>query len=56
MAAMPFPCNGILDVQGNLTRVFPVCTWNYASFLIPFYNFYVNNTKFYRQPQLNVAI
>ena len=23
MAAMPFPCNGILLIQGNLPRVFP---------------------------------
>ena len=24
MAAMPFPCNGILVVLGNLPRIFPL--------------------------------
>ena len=26
MAAMPFPCNAVLLIQGNLPRVFPVFT------------------------------
>ena len=35
VAAMPFPCNGILVVLGNLTRILPVSSLIYASFLIP---------------------
>ena len=38
MAAMPFPSNGILLIQGNFPRVFPVFTYNYASCLIPYIN------------------
>ena len=33
MAEMRFPCYGILLIQGNLPRVFPVFTMNNASFL-----------------------
>ena len=40
MAAGPFPCNYILLVQGSLPRVFPVFTLNYASLLIPYFNFH----------------
>ena len=29
MAAMPFPCNGILLIQGNLLRIFPTTLNNY---------------------------
>ena len=29
MAAMPFPCNGILLIQGNLLRIFPVNNHHY---------------------------
>ena len=39
MAAMPFPCNGILIIQENLARVFPILTLNNASFPIPYLNF-----------------
>ena len=38
VAAMPFPCNGILVVLGNLTRILPVSSLIYASFLIPSFN------------------
>ena len=39
MVAMPFPCNGILLVQGNLPRVFPVFTVNVTRFSsIPYYS------------------
>ena len=38
MAAMPFPCNGFLLIQGNLPRVILVFTMKYASFLIPYCN------------------
>ena len=38
MAAMPFPCNGILVDLGNLPRIFPMCSLIYASFLIPYSN------------------
>ena len=37
-AAMPFPCIGILLIQGNLPRIFPVFPLNYASFCIPYLN------------------
>ena len=33
MAAIPFPCYGILVVVGNLPRFFPVSSLIYASFL-----------------------
>ena len=35
---MPFPCNGIVLIQGNLPRVILVFTLDYASFLIPYFN------------------
>ena len=38
MAAMLFPCNGILVVLGNLPRIFPMSSLIYASFLIPYFN------------------
>ena len=38
MAAMPFQCNGILVVLGNLPRIFPMFSLIYASFLIPYSN------------------
>ena len=38
MAAMPFPSNGILLIQGNSPRVLPMLTMNYASFPIPYFN------------------
>ena len=44
MAAMPFPCTGILLIQGNLPRVFPVFTFKYASFPIPYFNYLKNYT------------
>ena len=34
MAAMPFPCNGILVAFGNLPRIFPVSLGKYISCLI----------------------
>ena len=37
-AVIPFPCNGILLIQGNLPRVIFVFTLNYSSFLIPYFN------------------
>ena len=48
MAAIPFPCNGILVDQGNLPRVFPVFTLNYAVFLSPIsiYNIILQTTTF----------
>ena len=36
MAAMPFPCKGILVVLGNLPRIFPRFSLIYANFLIPY--------------------
>ena len=36
MAAMPFPCNGILLFQGNLPRVLSVLVLKIASCLIPY--------------------
>ena len=41
MAAMPFPCNGILPFQGTLPRVSPVFTYNYASCHIPYINLFL---------------
>ena len=40
MAAMQFPCNGILLIQGNLPKIFPM-----ASFPIPYFKLFnfVNN-------------
>ena len=38
MAAMQFPCNGIVLIQGNLPRVTLEYTLNYASFLIHYFN------------------
>ena len=38
MAAMLFPCNGILLIQGHSLRVILLFTLNYASFLISFLN------------------
>ena len=38
MAAMPFPSNGILLIQGNSPWVLPMLTLNYASFPIPYLN------------------
>ena len=35
---MLFHCNGIFLIQGNLPRVFPMFTLNYASFPIPYFN------------------
>ena len=34
MAATPFPCNGILPIQGNLPMVLPVLILKFASCLI----------------------
>ena len=34
MAAMPFPCNDILVVVGNLPRIFPMSSLIYASFFV----------------------
>ena len=33
MAAMPFPCNGILLIQSHLPRIFPIsfCCMSYAT-------------------------
>ena len=42
MAAMPFPFNGILLIQDNLPRVFPMFTLNYASFLNYWLNYWHN--------------
>ena len=39
MAEMRFPCYGILLIQGNLPRVFPVFTMNNASFFYPLFQF-----------------
>ena len=41
IAAMPFPCNGILPFQGTLPRVSPVFTYNYASCHIPYINLFL---------------
>ena len=38
MAAMPFPCNSILLIQGNLPGVILVLIMNYAICLIPYFN------------------
>ena len=38
MAAMPFPSNDILLIQGNLPRVILVLTLNNASFLFPYFD------------------
>ena len=38
MADMPFPCNSVLLIQGNLPRVFPMFTLYNAIFLIPYFN------------------
>ena len=38
MAAMPFRCNGILVVVGNLTMILPMSSMIYASFLILYIN------------------
>ena len=40
MAAMPFPCNDILVVLGNLPIIFPMSSLIFASFLIPYFNLY----------------
>ena len=40
MAAMPFPCNGILLIQGNLLRIFPMSTLRQASFLSSISNYF----------------
>ena len=32
MAAMPFPCNGILVILSNLPRIFPMSSLIYAVF------------------------
>ena len=40
MAAMPFPCNGILLIQGILPRIFPMYTLRQASFPIPFFKLF----------------
>ena len=44
MAAMPFPCNGILLIKGNLPRILPVFTLSYASFLSPYFNLLLYTT------------
>ena len=41
-AAMPFPCNGIVLIQGNLARVILVFTFNYACFFIPYFNLLIS--------------
>ena len=38
MAAMPFPCNGILVFLSNLPTIFPMSSLIYASFYIPYFN------------------
>ena len=45
MAAMPFPCNGILLIQSILPRVFLVFTLNCASFIFNFSFFYGKKKK-----------
>ena len=40
MAAMPFPYNGILLIQGNFPRIFPMDTLKQASFPIPFFKLF----------------
>ena len=40
MAAMPFPCNGILLIQGNLPRIFPISTLRPAIFPIPYFKLF----------------
>ena len=42
MAAMPFHCNGILLIQGNLPGIFPMSTLRQASFPIPYYPFVIS--------------
>ena len=45
MVAIPFPCNCILLITGNLPRVILVLTLKYASFLITHFDllFYFMN-------------
>ena len=40
MATMSFPCNGILLIQSNLPRIFPMSTLSQASFPIPISNYF----------------
>ena len=40
MAAMPFLCNGILLIQCNLPRIFPMSTLRQASFPIPYFKLF----------------
>ena len=40
MVAIPFPCNGILLIQGNLPRLILVFILNDGSFLILYFKFF----------------
>ena len=40
MAAMSFPRNGILLIQGNLPRIFLMSTLRLASFPIPYFKIF----------------
>ena len=52
MAVMPFPCNSVFIIQGNLPGVILVFTLNYASFHIPYFNLYQKLKKKNSLPEI----
>ena len=46
MAVMPFPCNAILLIQGNLPKTFPMSTLRQASFPIPYFKMELGMASF----------
>ena len=45
MAAIPFPCNGILLIQGNLPRIIAMSTLRQASYPIPCFKLFLNRIR-----------